>query len=486
VGGKSLLYFDPDLDGDMDVVIGQEQCDDLFYLENTGSLIQEEFKTFTKNFPSNAERIDFVTFPAVYSGDWNNDGVMDLIAAPNLRSNPGLAVDYERSIWFYEGAIANNEILFQNPVKGFLQHDMIDLGENANLSVADFDQDGVMDWFISNRGSSSEMKTPATVKLLAGNQDQSFDLIESDYFGISQLQLFDLSLVFTDLNDDRSTDLLLLGNRRNNISRIYYLLNKNEPGSEFNFDINELDSLDHEFNQPARLQAFDVDNDADLDLIVTEQRRIGNQLNLLENQGNLDFRLVDEAFLGFQDILANKNLSIALADFDNNGTVDLVYSDLSGILKFSSDIFSQQVSPSIALITISEEADPLPSRLGESTYLTALDIDEDGDSDLISGTSAGGLTILMNTGEITPPVESKRIFSIFPNPVDFGKNLKILSFEAANYEIVSIFGQILKEQFFLNKNENVEIDVNSFPNGIYIIRATGLTGDEARRFVVQK
>jgi len=131
----------------------------------------------------------------------------------------------------------------------------------------------------------------------------------------------------------------------------------------------------------------DLDGDGDLDLVVGES---SGEVNLFENVGGPDaprFDLVTEAI---SDIDVGARSSPTLVDVDGDGDLDLVVGDESKGLGLYRNVGSAQMA----------EFSPDRESLGEFTSRLAqprfVDIDGDGDLDLFIGDQGGGLHLYRN------------------------------------------------------------------------------------------
>jgi len=138
----------------------------------------------------------------------------------------------------------------------------------------------------------------------------------------------------------------------------------------------------------------DIDNDEDYD-ILSASRRSGGKLALYENDGNQNF---------IELIISNENTvcEISTIDMDNDGLQDIIYASeyndsITWYKNLGENQFSSQFVSDIILGTI---------------FIRAVDIDLDGDIDLVSNSSDGlnrGLSWYENDGFLN--FEEHRIFS---------------------------------------------------------------------------
>ena len=106
-GGSSMLALDMDGDQDKELVISNIASNEMDLLINGGDINNASMVTVAPNFPGNSSKVDISVFPAAYYLDVDNDGLKDLIAAPNTTGS----VRNFNSAWYYK-----NEGLVNAPV----------------------------------------------------------------------------------------------------------------------------------------------------------------------------------------------------------------------------------------------------------------------------------------------------------------------------------------------------------------------------------
>ena len=276
------------------------------------------------------------SFGIVYdvdTGDFNQDGIVDIVSDASGNGTNGAAV--------YLGSGAG---VFQNPVYYPTG------GGSTNVVVADMDNDGVSDLLKSNYFDN-------TVGILYGNKDASGR--GNGTFGSLQLlgtglNVFDL--VAKDFNSDGKLDIAT-ANRGDGTSTIYLGLGNRQFAQPSSLAI----------GPPAfDVQAADLNQDGQLDLVFASVS--GNQVSLFAGTGNGTF----EAKGTFGQTFA---MQLALADLNGDGNIDVLSSSAAtGVVQLRLNA-AAPASPhlSISAPTAATFANPFPVTIEakDSNGLTA-------------------------------------------------------------------------------------------------------------------
>ena len=133
----------------------------------------------------------------------------------------------------------------------------------------------------------------------------------------------------------------------------------------------------------------------DLDLVLGSWR---DRLALYRNTGSASapqFELEDSVFV---KITRGTNTAPALVDIDNDGDQDLFIGEASGALNFYRNIGTPERPDFVLESDTYGEID-----IGRRSFPTFVDIDNDGDQDLVFGTESAGLLLYRNEGTRTEP-----------------------------------------------------------------------------------
>lgn len=187
------------------------------------------------------------------------------------------------------------------------------------------------------------------------------------------------AIAFADLDNDNDLDLIMSGqdNTYNAVTKIFV----NNEGS-FNIVDAGVRGV-----QNCALSLADYDHDGFIDFILTGQNYEGNKTYLYRNLGSLQFQLSDSTMFA-----AGSDGDVAFGDYDNDGFADIA---LSG--NWSSKLYHNEGDGTFILTTVT-----LPGL--NSPSLAWGDCDNDGDQDLVMvGDDGAPATYLMqnNNGEFT-------------------------------------------------------------------------------------
>jgi len=244
------------------------------------------------------------------------------------------------------------------------------LRDSEDLTVNDFDNDGDLDvLFVTEDDLINEF--------YLNNGDGSF----TDESNRIPVEGISNAVVAFDVNNDSLTDIII-GNNGPNVLLL------NTGGANF-LD----DSANSNFGAGVTqdLEVGDLDNDGDLDLVV------GNETQNLVFINNNDGTFSDESTVRFPGVLAETR-DLELGDIDNDGDLDILVSNVT--------FFSTFLNGNYMLINDGNGVftrDANFSMTGNHVDSDFVDLDRDGDLDIISGTAElsggiGAVQVLENDG----------------------------------------------------------------------------------------
>lgn len=473
VGGKSILAIDVDGDLDKDLLIGHEECSELYFLPNIGSVKNPRFESFSNQFPNEENPANFFVYPTAFYEDLDLDGVKDLIVTPNVSFNVLNEVDFVASNWFYKNTHTSENPAFSLSNRAFLQEEMMDVGENAVPAFADFDADGDLDLFLGSRGILQEDGFYAGVILYENTGTPSrpeFTLNTTDFAGLSKLRLYDVKIYFIDLNKDVLPEMIVAGRRQTSSGGVLYML-ENQEAKPFQFDTSNIKTVDFNFSTRDNLAFYDVDKDGEQDLFLGKQ---SGSLDYYRNTGkgfNPVWVLENENVGDIQANISSLFMSPTFYDLNQNGEVDLISTDISGKISVRPDFIKKiQLSQPIRVDTaylVGHEIDSETSvRLGEQTWLAAADIFNNRGITLFVGAREGGVSLL----KLDPQHDDQTSdLIIYPNPSD-----RKVTVRAQNpikiLQVINTTGQVLFESELKEPDKQMQLAVHHLPAGLYVLR----------------
>ncbi len=280
--GSTLLTFDADGDGDRELILGDVSFDALNYLTNEGDCETAWMGLQDPAFPSDDQSVNLAVFPAAYYIDINNDGVEEIMVAPNVDAGG----ESKEVLWQYGRGVGEGSGDFGLVRKDWLVADMVDLGENSYPCFVDVNQDGVMDVVVGN-GTFYEPLGAKNARVFyfentGTDEAPEFELRDQDLFSLNQFSqaATDFSPTFGDLDGDNDLDALI-GEIN---GQLFYAENIAGEGQPMTFTNVQYGYMGINVGFNSRPQLVDVNGDQLLDLLIGEQN--GN-INYFQNQGTL-------------------------------------------------------------------------------------------------------------------------------------------------------------------------------------------------------
>lgn len=336
--GFTMLGLDIDGDNDQDLVLSNVSFNTMNILINDGDASSAHMGSQDLTFPANfnsTDPINFYTFPAAFIADVNNDGKTDLISTPYQENN---GHDHQGCYLYTNASSTDYDLTFVK--NNFLQDEMIDLGTGAYPVFFDYDQDGLLDLMVGNRGYFVSTGTYSSQIAFYRNTgtatEPQFTLQTRDVSNISNLGLGNVIPTFGDLDGDGDFDMLV-GDAD---GLVHLFSNSAGVGNPCSFSLTTpgFQGIDIS-GQYASPFLFDVDGDQLLDLIIGE--RNGN-LNFYRNDGtaNSPQFVLDDTNWGGVDMRRN-GLSFGYSTpflFEDDGEIQMLVGSESGVIDLYTEI----------------------------------------------------------------------------------------------------------------------------------------------------
>ncbi len=480
--GSTLLTLDVNGDSVKELVVGDVSYNYMTILHNGGKTDSAHMTSDDTLFPKNQGNslpLGLDIFPGAYYLDINNDDKKDLLFSPFYVTQIAgkTYIQNYKSVWNYTNSGSNNLPSFTFQSKDFLQSDMIDLGEGAYPVFFDYNGDGKKDLVISNFGyydSTGYYKSQLALYENTGTAiNPKFKLVTKDYQGLSThiLNLDSMTRTqaiyptFGDVDGDGDKDMIV----GELTGQLHLYTNTPSLGvASFSLTKTFVDSIDvGDFSTP---QLIDLDRDGKIDLVVGDMwgrlryyRNIGTTSvpkwsKVTDTLGGVNMSKPPYFYLGYS----------VPHIFDNGGNYEMLVGSSSGDVHHYDNI-DGNLAGNFNLKTINKMGFYEGIRTAPAVY----DIDSNTLWDFVVGNYAGGINLYMQdmltTSDLIDAANTKFDIVVYPNPatnkVNVILNQKIIS--SYTITVYDINGKTLYQS--QNQYGNVEIDVSSFPKGMYII-----------------
>ncbi len=371
-GANTLALADIDSDGDQDLFWGDFFEQGLLMIENTGSCSQPVYQGQPTQFPV-GDPLLTSGYNAPSFGDLDADGDLDVLVGvlggaynPNATTATNL---------FYLENLGEGE--FAERSRAFVRQ--IDVGSESVPTFVDLDDDGDLDMLVPNKIDQDNLQTSLVYRFEnQGNAHEPMFRLT----GTLELEgLFHYAPSFGDLDADGDLDMVL-GSWKDEIAYYENVGTRTQP--DFVLADSALIEITRGSNTTPEL--VDIDADGDLDMFIGES---SGALNFYRNVGTPatpSFELVSDKFQGID--VGRRSFPVAV-DLNYDGTLDLVIGSEAGDVKF----YANRGTATEPLL----ELDPTFT-MALRPYSTPrfVDIDSDGDLDVFSGGTGGGVVFYEN------------------------------------------------------------------------------------------
>ncbi|GAB4409107.1 MAG: hypothetical protein OHK0039_12620 [Bacteroidia bacterium] len=486
--GSTTLTTDFNKDGLVDMMVGDVGYYSATVLFNGGIQDTADMHHVEYLYPHTDSLLNVAIFPAFFYVDVDNDGVRDLIAAPNDYTDNLTANVNEVVLYLNKGLDDSVDFRFQG--RSFLVTDDIDGGSFSTPTFFDHNGDGLEDILLAtdfaaynaNDTSIANLTTRTYQLHLYENQGTLeaplFVLTDTNYLNISQfpVPIKDPAPVAGDLDGDGDDDLLI-GNIN---GTLLYYINIALPGTPAQFVpapgvvLKDATQQVIDAGSVSAPELYDIDGDQDLDLFI------GNQLGRIvfyRNMGTPTQAIFSLETPQWGDIkLSNESGSFfsgfakpRLADYDGDGVVELLVGEETGVVEIYEDL---HLAATDSLVKV---GDLLDKDFGAFAAPAIATIDTTGRPIIIVGNRRGGLHLvsrpLGTSDTTTTAIRGPRLrpqLQLYPNPatetVQVGRNL-LPSGQPGEIRLYDSMGRLVVVQPYRDGLLNVQ----PYPSGWYFV-----------------
>ncbi len=479
--GSTVTTLDMDNDGDKEVLLGDVSFTNLNLVTNGGTASQAFMTQQDVTFPRNTTPVNIPLFPASFILDINNDGLRDLVAAPNLGNDIGET--YEVG-WYYANINTNENPVFDYRFNDLLVGDMLDFGTGANPVFVDYDADGLQDLVIGNKSffvpGGEKNARLFLFKNIGTPTVPKFELIDDDYLGLNDFSnsAWRFSPTFGDMDNDGDLDILI----GEEFGGLFYGENLAGPNQALQFGPIQFGYQDLDVGQVSKPQIIDINEDGLVDLIIGE--RSGN-VNYYENVGSIgnpvfEFEPTDKNFGAIDVREEGFVVGYSAPTFVNVGEeVQLFTGSQSGTINRYTDVTINEALP-----LIDNGLGIL--RNGEETHLAFADIDGDNLLELAVGNIRGGISFYetqlpaSTTSTATEEFANTALaIQVYPNPVQDVLEIDLpANLNPSTLTIHNMMGQVVHTQAYEST-----LPVAALPVGVYILEINTLKGTIAKKLI---
>lgn len=453
-------FVDIDGDGDFDAFIGDHDGTIRFF-RNEGTASSPSFPSETTGSANPFNGVDLGNYASPEFGDFDNDGDFDMVVGSDL-GNDAFGNPYYGPIQYFENTGDANNPSFTELTGTDSPFIGVSVGYyDTSPSVFDIDNDGDLDLVIGAKYSN-----PDKIYLFRNNGDATFTELtgaSNPFAGILNSSFERPIPEFADIDNDGDMDLFVGAVYYSGPSNAQIRFFRNDGNNNFTSDTSPITKNQNYTNFAQTLGDFDGDGDFDAVIGTYNANYTSANFIYLENQGSatspnfVEQNVASAPFNGFQISTGYQAYAKPLfVDIDHDGDMDVV-SGVEGYnaLSRGGEFIYFENDGSGSLTEITGASNPFTGiDIGNVSDPTMLDVDNDGDLDIISGNSSGGLNFIENvnlapalssngTGGVTytegdPPVKIAPILAIADDGNDdiIGAQVAITNYVAGEDELI--------------------------------------------------
>ena len=461
--------------GTVDALLAGAHVSNMVFMKNTGDEQYANIGWQDTLWPSCNTPVYLPLFPASFQLDADNDGQQDLLIAPDF-GNPSPALN-TNNVQFYQGVAGDSCGYQYNGNDSFLVHTSLDFGTDSKVAFFDYNGDSLMDIVVGNLMYYNPMVQGVSQLGLYRNTGSrihpKFEMISTDYLGLSRFNLQAIYPAFGDLDGDGKTDMLI-GDATGNIS---FFKNTGDTLAAFP-SMTSASYFGIHVGTYAAPFICDVNNDGLPDLLI------GNANGTLAYYWNFGTPMhplfsVDSANAAFGDI----NVTLPTATTGNSqpsiirdvtGAMVLLVGTAQGLVyEYLMDSTHLRQGAFTRL-----DSNFLQTTVGANATVQAYDLNGDGKMEYITGCSRGGLQLfsesiwdssaVLSIHTVQP--EEKGLL-VYPNPADAQFKCEVPEGFSGIIQpaLYNILGQRIDVPYSHLQN-SIVFNTGGLASGIYVVR----------------
>lgn len=494
VGGASCWFFDEDGDGDMEMYLANLDFKRITRLVNGKADFKQAYDTMilVDSAFLDGKPFDAYVFPAGYMIDVDNDGLKDMVIAPNS----AFETKERNQIMYYKNHGTKNGADFKLNKSNFIIEQMLDLGGNSSPGLIDIDSDGDLDLLILNNGDYHETLGLSDRLSLFENtgdrQNPVFQLVNSDFLGLSDSALIGATLSIGDIDNDKKPDILI-----GTLSGQLFWFKKETNG--WTCKGNQLVKYAKNAGESSWAPAvIDYNGDGISDLLIGFYNGNVALFKGTSSTGTPTFEWISSKAWGMKAnewLLQNSEPSFSsygyaapvVADIDLDGSPEILIGGYENTLRI---YHIEGHEPTDSLMANENvlfrvfDGDTTSVRIGGRIRPCLGDLVGDSIPELILGNLRGGLNFAshIRSNEISVNTKSpiKHVAKIQPNPVRLGSRFEVISPDIKERWLVNIYdlhGKIHLESFINAGESGISINTDGMSASVYFVKVYNLLND---------
>ncbi|MFK7925237.1 MAG: T9SS type A sorting domain-containing protein [Bacteroidia bacterium] len=478
--GTTLLSIDLDGNGLKDMLLGDISFSNIVATFNEGCIDYAFMDSVEADYPQTDIPVDVDIFPGMFYEDIDNDGINDLLLAPNETLGGG---ENSRGLAWYHNAGLNDNPDFKFRGRSFIVDEQIDLGTFSAPAFFDYEGDGLLDLLVSHGfagyHSSNGLEVKYEFRLYRNTgtaEAPAYTLADSNFLGLGTqtIPLTNVVPAAGDLDGDGDDDLLL----GYQAGKLAYYENAAGPGQaavyvKITLELTDANGDVIDIGNLSAPELFDFDGDMDLDLFIGEEH---GWINYYENTGsvqNFAFTQVSSAFgnIKLSNVFGSNfsgNSKPRIVDYDNDGSPELIIGGDQGYLELYKNISAGLSAQLVA------QPMPFDYDFGSFSAPAIAQLDTSDMYSFIVGSLRGGLQLVQGSRPSDPLALEPKIDPlkplIFPNPSKglFEVQIQTPLNQSYHLDLRNSLGQPILSQE--SRAAQLSLDITAYPKGVYLLQ----------------